>query len=227
VAVFYYQTTHPDFTSGYSAVPKEITTNTDLVGDEMIQMRGEMHPIPQTPGPSPIFLTLFTAMFMHGSLMHLGSNMLFLWIFGDNVELRFGTFMFIFFYVVSGLVASLTHIMLAPNSIIPSLGASGAIAGVLGAYLVLFPRNRVNTLFFVKIISIPAFAVIGLWGVMQVVTMMGQTTGESGGVAYAAHVGGLVTGMILGLAFRFILEKEPESVLAHNYEKDPKAKKLW
>lgn len=227
VGVFYYQTTHPEFTSGFSAIPKEILTNTDLVDPVPVQIGNKVVQIPQSPGPTPIFLTLFSAMFMHGSWMHLGSNMLFLWIFGDNVELRFGTLRFILFYVVSGLVASLTHVLFDPASIIPSLGASGAIAGVLGAYLVLYPRNRVNTLFIIKIISVPAWIVIGLWGAMQVFTMVNQQSGSGGGVAYSAHVGGLVAGLILGLAFRFIIEREPDSVLYRNYQKDDKAKQIW
>lgn len=228
IAVFYYQFyVNPDFTAGYSAIPKEIMTNTDLIGSETIQFEGQIAEIKHTPGPSPIFLTIFSAMFMHGGLLHLGSNMLFLWIFGDNVEIRFGHLRFILFYVVSGIVASLTHIMLSPESVIPSLGASGAIAGVLGAYLVLFPRNRVNALFFIKIISLPAWIVIGLWGGMQIFTMMMQPPGMGGGVAYSAHVGGLVAGLILGLAFRFIIDTEPNSVLYQNYAHDDKAKRLW
>ncbi len=227
IAVYFYQEANPDFTSGYSTVPREITTNTDLVGDETLIIHDRSVQVPQTTGPNPIFLTLFSAMFMHGGLMHLVSNMLFLYIFGDNVEIRFGSFRFILFYVVSGLVAGLTHVMLNPDSVIPSLGASGAIAGVLGAYLVMFPWNRVNALFFIKVISVPAWLMIGLWGGMQFLPLMIEKGGIGGGVAYGAHVGGLVAGLVLGLAFRLLAGEEPESILLRNYTLDEKAKRIW
>lgn len=230
IAVFLYQQSNPAFTQGYSAVPHEILTNTDLVGEKTITVGEQTGQIPHTPGPVPLFLTLFTAMFMHGGWMHLGSNMLFLWIFGDNVELRFGAVRFIIFYLVSGVVASLTHILMAPTSIIPSLGASGAIYGILGAYLVMFPRNRINTLFFIKIISLPAIVVIGFFAVTQVATMwmMNKNGGMTGGgVAYSAHVGGLVAGIVMGLAFRFIIDREPDSILYRNYDRDEKARQIW
>ncbi len=225
VAVYFYQQQNPSFTYGYSAIPKEILTNTDLTETQVIEVKGETKEIPQAPGPTPILLTIFTAMFMHGNLMHIGSNLLFLWIFGDNVENRFGHMRFLLFYIVTGVIASLAHILFDPGSVVPSLGASGAIAGVLGAYLVMFPHNKVNALFFIRIISLPAFLVIGAWGVMQVVSMM-MTNQEGGGVAYAAHIGGLVAGMILGLGYRFAIEREPkDNVLYQNYEDDPKARR--
>jgi membrane associated rhomboid family serine protease len=227
VAVYFYQVSNPDFTSGFSTIPREITNNIDLVGDEGIEVQNKLVMVPQTPGPNPIFLTLFSAMFMHGGLMHLASNMLFLYIFGDNVEIRFGALRFILFYVVSGLIAGLTHVMLNPDSVIPSLGASGAIAGVLGAYLVMFPWNRVNALFFIKIISVPAWLMIGLWGVAQFLPLLLEKTNVGGGVAYGAHVGGLVAGLILGLAFRLLSGEEPESILHRNYVQDEKAKRIW
>ena len=227
IAVFVYQTKNPNLIYGFSAIPKEIMTNTDLVEPQTVSSHGQSTQVPQLPGPSPIFLTLFTAMFMHGSLMHIGSNMLFLWIFGDNVELRFGTFRFILFYLISGIAASLTHIFLDPDSVIPSLGASGAIAGVLGAYLVMFPRNKVNALFFIKIVSVPAIVVIGLWGVMQFLPLFTQKKGAISGIAYAAHAGGLVAGLVLGLIFRLATKEEPDSILYRNYERDEKAKRIW
>jgi len=227
IAVFIYQQMTPGFTEGHSAVPAEITGNQDLVGRIPFDVRGETVLIEHTPGPRPIYLTLLTAMFMHGSFMHIFSNLLFLYIFGDNVELRFGSFRFILFYLVSGIAASAVHILLDPNSVIPSLGASGAIAGVLGAYLVMFPWNRVNALlFFVKVISIPAWVVIGLWGVLQVLSMLSLSHGSGGGVAYGAHVGGLVAGIILGLATRLILPEEPDSILSRNYQMDEKARRI-
>jgi len=157
VVIYFYQTANPDFTNGWSVIPKEITTGVDLVGSEYLTTpSGQRVEISQSKGPSPIFFTILSAMFMHGSIMHLGGNLLYLWIFGDNVEHRFGHVKFAAFYLLSGLVATLIQVMMGPDSIIPNLGASGAIAGVLGAYLVLFPRNKVNAIFFFRVISIPA-----------------------------------------------------------------------
>lgn len=229
IAVFVYQQQSPTFTSGFSAVPKEITTGTDLVGAQVITVGQQTGKIEHTKGPTPIFLTLLTSMFMHGSLMHIGSNMLFLWIFGDNVENRFGALKYIIFYVVSGVAAAGCHIMLDPDSIIPMLGASGAIFGVLGAYLVMFPRNKVNALFFVKIVSVPAFLVIGAFAALQVFNLVQLKPGQGGGgVAYMAHLGGFVAGVILGLVFRMFQKHEPEkNVLYQNYRRDDKARRGW
>ncbi|MFN7621945.1 MAG: rhomboid family intramembrane serine protease, partial [Acidobacteriota bacterium] len=138
--VFFKQLTDPDFTYGYSVVPAEITGGRDIVN----QVRVGRTEFELLPGPTPIYLTLFTAMFMHGDWGHLLGNMLYLWIFGDNVEDRLGHARYLAFYLVCGLLASLTHIYLGPRSLIPSLGASGAIAGVLGAYLILYPRQSVR-----------------------------------------------------------------------------------
>jgi membrane associated rhomboid family serine protease len=191
------------FTLGYAAVPYEIINNTDLVGQ-----RGG---IPQMPGPSPIWLTLFTSMFMHGGFMHIASNMLFLWVFGDNIEDNFGPVKFIVFYVLCGLIASFSQIMLDPQSVIPTLGASGAIAGVLGAYLVMFPKNRVHSLLPLGIIwttvNVPAWVMIGLWIVLQFFSQIASITSNTaqtrgGGVAYMAHIGGFLAGMILVFLFR-------------------------
>ena len=146
VVVFMVQAVSPEFTLGFSMIPKEITTGVDLVAPEYIEINGEVAEIPQAPGPPIIYLTLITSMFMHGGLLHIGGNMLYLWIFGDNVEHRFGHFWFLIFYLVSGLTASFAQIALNPDGVIPNLGASGAIFGVLGAYLVLFPRNQVKVI---------------------------------------------------------------------------------
>ena len=129
------------FINGYSTVPFEITHNTDLVGMQTIHAGGQSIPIQLYPGPTPIYLTLLSSMFMHASWLHIGGNMLYLWIFGDNIEDRIGSAKFLVFYLICGLAASAADIMFKPNSMIPSLGASGAIAGVLGAYLVLFPKR--------------------------------------------------------------------------------------
>jgi len=193
--VFFRQLTDQAFTYGYSVVPAEITGGRDIVdiirvGDAELQL---------FPGPAPIYLTLFTAMFMHGDWGHLLGNMLYLWIFGDNIEDRLGHGRYILFYLVCGLLASFTHIYFGPNSLIPSLGASGAIAGVLGAYLVLYPKQGVRVFQFGRIVELPAVMVIGFWGVLQFLSGFGSigSIGESGGVAYMAHIGGFVAGIVI------------------------------
>jgi len=142
---------------------------------------------------SPL-LALFTSLFLHGSILHLVGNMLYLWIFGNNVEDFLGPLRFILFYFISGLGASLTHILFNPNSTVPMVGASGAIAGILGAYFILYPGARVLTLiflfFFIRIIPIPAAFILGLWFLMQVLNI-----GIGGGVAWFAHAGGFLIGM--------------------------------
>ena len=168
-------------------------------------------------------------MFMHGGFGHIGGNMLYLWIFGDNVEHRFGHVLFLVFYLVSGLVGSLAQIAVNPSGIIPNLGASGAIAGVMGAYLVLFPRNKVNAVFFYTIISVPAIFVLGMWGAMQFMSSVGSimATTQSGGVAYMAHVGGFVAGLATAFFLKNKLKEEPDSVLRRQYQRDPFAKRIW
>ena len=143
---------------------------------------------------------------MHGGWLHLLGNMLFLWIFGDNVEHRVGHLPFLVFYLVAGVIASFAQILVDVDSVIPTLGASGAIAGVLGAYLVLFPANRVLVLFLRFPIWVPAIVAIGLWAVLQVVGGFGATT-EGGGVAYMAHIGGFVAGLVAGVLFRMLFNE--------------------
>jgi membrane associated rhomboid family serine protease len=200
VAVFLYQLIHPEFTYGYSVVPAEITQGRDI--NNIVQIGGSR--LRLFEGPSPIYLTLVSAMFMHGDVMHLGGNMLYLWIFGDNVEDRMGHAKYLIFYLLCGLLASATHIFFGPNSIVPSLGASGAIAGVLGAYLILFPRQGVRVFQWGRIVEVPALLVIGLWGFLQFLSGFGSLSriGQGGGVAYMAHVGGFVAGMVLQFLFR-------------------------
>ena len=200
VLVFLYQMAHPEFTNGYSYVPAEITQGRDLVG--IYPVAGGR--VQLAPGPWPIYLTLLFAMFMHGGWAHIGGNMLYLWIFGDNVEDLMGHVRFLIFYLVVGLLASMTQIFFGPNSLIPNLGASGAIAGVLGAYLVSFPHQSVKVLMWGRIVEFPALIVIGLWGLLQFISGFGQvrTGGEGGGVAYMAHVGGFVAGIALVFLFR-------------------------
>lgn len=144
--------------------------------------------------------TLFTAMFLHGSWTHLGGNMLYLWIFGDNIEDRLGKGRFIIFYLICGLGASAAQIIIDPTSQVPNVGASGAIAGVLGGYLLLFPRARVTTIILRFVTQVPAYIVLGFWFVLQLYEGAGSlsTVGsQTGGVAFFAHIGGFVAGMIL------------------------------
>ena len=154
--------------------------------------------------PITDFLTLFTSMFMHGGLMHLGSNMLYLWIFGDNVEDNFGHVKFLIFYLLCGLAATGAQLAFSLDSNIPNLGASGAIAGVLGAYILLFPKTRVHVLSGRGIIPVPALIVIGFWFVLQLFSGIGSlyATSDTGGIAYMAHIGGFVAGLALALVFK-------------------------
>jgi membrane associated rhomboid family serine protease len=152
----------------------------------------------------PNVITMFVSMFLHGGWLHLGGNMLYLWIFGDNIEDRLGHGKYLFFYLACGLLATLAHAAMNPGSDVPSIGASGAIAGVLGAYIVLFPKQRVTTLIpifiFITVREIPAVFLLGFWIVMQLffgAASMGGDLQRSGGVAYFAHIGGFVAGMVL------------------------------
>jgi len=150
------------------------------------------------------FLTLFTSMFMHAGWVHLGGNMLYLWIFGDNVEDRFGHIKFTIFYLLCGLAATFAQLAFSSGSNVPNLGASGAIAGVLGAYILLFPKGKVNVLMGRGVIPMPALVVIGLWIVLQFFSGIGSiaNTADTGGVAYMAHIGGFIAGFVLTFLFR-------------------------
>jgi len=151
--------------------------------------------------PLPFWSTLITSMFLHGGWMHLFGNMLYLWIFGDNIEKVMGAGRFLVFYLVCGLAASFAHIAFGGGSTVPAVGASGAISGVLGAYLVLFPRNQVRVLTRGGIMSVPAIVVLGFWILIQMISGLGSLTATSetagGGVAYMAHIGGFVAGLVL------------------------------
>jgi membrane associated rhomboid family serine protease len=180
--------------TAYGATPFEITHMTDLTG----QIGGIMH----YPGPKPIYLTLFTSMFLHGGFFHLGFNMLYLWIFGNNIEDVLGPLRFILFYLFAGLMAHAMHIASDPGSIIPTVGASGAISGVMGAYLVLFPQARIMTLLwlfiFIQFLYIPAFVIIIYWFVIQLVSGLVSLGGQiGGGVAWFAHIGGFLGGVFM------------------------------
>jgi membrane associated rhomboid family serine protease len=149
--------------------------------------------------PLPFWSTLITSMFLHGGWMHLGGNMLYLWIFGDNLEKVMGHARFLFFYLACGIAAGLAHIFFSGASNVPTVGASGAISGVLGGYLVLFPRNQVRVLMRGSIVALPAIAVLGFWIVIQFINGLGSlgVSTDSGGVAYMAHIGGFVAGVVL------------------------------
>ena len=196
------------FTYGWSSIAREITTGVDLTQAVPVVIDGTQYIVPQAPGPDPIYLTLLSSMFMHGGWLHLGGNMLFLWIFGDNVEHRAGPLLYLVAYLGAGLVGSLAQTFSDPNSAIPSLGASGAISGVLGAYLVLFPRNRVTAFVIRFLVQIPALLAIGMWIALQVISSLADPTG-AGGVAYLAHIGGFVAGVLAGLLFRAIPDRGP------------------
>jgi membrane associated rhomboid family serine protease len=153
----------------------------------------------QTPAVYPgknVWLAVVTSMFLHGSLLHLGGNMLFLWIFGNNVEDRLGRLGFAAFYLVGGIVATLAHVAVSRDSTVPSIGASGAIAAVMGAYLIWFPNARVRTLVFLFLVNVPAKIVLGVWFVLQFFTDPNE------GVAWMAHVGGFTFGVVVGLLLR-------------------------
>jgi len=208
VAIFLYQLSLGSdagaFMFAYSVVPVALT-----------------HGIPQTslPGvpahlpfhtPNPVYLTLITAMFLHAGWLHIGGNMLFLYIFGDNVEDRMGHLRYLIFYLLTGVLASLAHVFITamvavdPSSLlVPSLGASGAISGVLGGYLVLHPKRRVTVILFRFLTDVPAYVAVGIWFAFQLISGLGVLGGGSqqGGIAYAAHVGGFVAGVALVKVF--------------------------
>jgi membrane associated rhomboid family serine protease len=156
-----------------------------------------------------VFITLLTSQFLHGGWLHLGGNMLYLWVFGDNVEDKLGHIRFLVFYLLCGVTASILHIYIEPASAIPTVGASGAISGVLGAYIFMFPKSRVLTLIpifiFIQIAELPAYVILGLWFVLQFINgllSLGYTDAGMGGVAWWAHIGGFITGLILVMPFK-------------------------
>lgn len=205
------------FTYAFSTVPQEILTGQDVVTpDRWMQdpLTGHLFRVPGLqPTPISVYLTLLTSMFMHGGIAHLAGNMLFLWIFGDNVENALGRFRFLLFYLVCGVLASLAHVYTTAefggNLLVPSLGASGAISGVLGAYLLLFPQKRVVVILLRFFTEVPAIVAIGLWFLFQVINgigMLGLGSRAGGGVAYAAHIGGFIAGLTLVM---FFIGKQP------------------
>lgn len=186
----------PTFIASYGVVPYELTHFTDLVG----VYRGS--PIVHAPGPGFLPATLVTSMFIHGGFMHIAGNMLYLWIFGNNIEDILGPVKFLFFYMVCGIVAGIFHVVLSPGSTLPTVGASGAVAGVLGAYLIAYPHARVLSLvfiiIFVQLVEVPAALVLVFWFVIQFFQGFASiSTGATGGVAWFAHVGGFLAGLTL------------------------------
>jgi membrane associated rhomboid family serine protease len=174
------------------------------LGDAFIQ-KWAFVPSRFAADPAGQWPTLFTAMFMHGGWLHLGGNMLYLWIFGDNVEDRFGPVRYLVFYFVAGLAATFAQYAVSPGSSVPNVGASGAIAGVLGAYLLMFPKARVDVLLGRQVVAMPAFLVLGFWIVLQLMSGVGSIattteTADTGGVAYMAHVGGFFAGLAMAVA---------------------------
>jgi len=196
IAIYIYTLTLPgqqalaELYNRYALFPKAIVTGHPVVSNQI----------------QPVYLSLFTSMFLHDSPLplHVGSNMLFLWIFGNNVEDVFGRFKYIIFYLFAGIAGSLLQIAIDPNSTIPNIGASGAVSGVLAAYLILFPSARVLTvipiIFFFTVVRIPAIVVIGFWFLLQVFSaFFGMGGAASGGVAYFAHIGGFAAGLLMTL----------------------------
>jgi membrane associated rhomboid family serine protease len=174
------------------AIPREITSL------EPIQE------VAQACGGKSVIQSIFTSMFLHGGWLHIIGNMLFLWVFGNNVEDRMGHVVYVLFYLVAGVVAAYTQAVTAPDSTVPLIGASGAVAGVLGAYAVMYPGARVMTLvifFFITVIELPALIVLGLWFVLQAFQGIGALGGDVGGVAWFAHIGGFVFGALVALLF--------------------------
>jgi membrane associated rhomboid family serine protease len=195
-----------EFTMAFSTVPEEIVTGHDVVTTDQTARdpeTGEVFSIPGLqPTPLSVYVTMLTSMFMHGGFAHLFGNMMFLWIFGDNVENALGHVRYLIFYLVCGVLASLSHVfssvLFGANLLVPSLGASGAISGVLGGYLLLFPKRRVRVVMFYMLQEVPALLAIGLWFVFQLISGLGMLGGgEGGGVAYGAHIGGFLAGLLL------------------------------
>ena len=198
------------FTYAFSTVPQEIVTGRDVTTPDRVleqPMTGQKVEVPGLqPTPISVYITLLTSMFMHGGIAHLLGNLLFLWIFGDNLEHTLGHARYLIFYLVCGLIASLAHVFTTaalstdPGSmLIPSLGASGAISGVLGGYILLYPHRRVRAFMFNILTTVPAWVAVGLWFAFQLISGLGMFGGGSqqGGVAYAAHIGGFIAGLLL------------------------------
>jgi membrane associated rhomboid family serine protease len=204
------------FTQAFATVPYEIVTGEDLDQPHTVEIpiTKQKVEVKHRKNPISVYITLLTSMFMHGGIAHLLGNMLFLWIFGDNVEDYLGHVRYIFFYLVCGVLASLAHVAstyaFGADPLIPSLGASGAISGVLGAYLLLFPQRRVTVILFRILAEVPAYVAIGMWFLFQIINSVGALGDQlGGGVAYGAHIGGFLAGLALVKVFGAGLDAPP------------------
>jgi len=191
------------FTMAFATVPAEILSGRDIV--ETVPIRDAygrtVGGLELSETPIPVYLTLLSAMFMHGSFMHLFGNMLYLWIFGDNLEDAMGHGRYLVFYLLTGVLAGLSHVFVTAffkmNPLVPCIGASGAISGVLGGYIVLFPQRRVRVLWLYQVMQVPAIVALGVWFVFQLFSGVGSAATPGGGVAYGAHIGGFLAGVVL------------------------------
>jgi membrane associated rhomboid family serine protease len=185
------------FSYAFSLVPKEVTDGIDLSGVQVVRDAfGNTGEVRHYDTPLPVYFNFLSSMFMHGDIMHIFGNMLFLWIFGDNLENLLGHIRFAAFYIVCGFAAAFAQIIMDSDSVIPMLGASGAISGVLGGYVLLFPQRQVRAIIFNFLTTVPAFVAIGIWIVYQLIVGY-LTPAGTGGVAYAAHIGGFIAGVAL------------------------------
>lgn len=191
----------------YGLIPKELTSGVDLT--RLVGPGGVL----DIDSGVPAWVTIFTSMFVHGDIMHFAFNMLFLWVFGDNIEDRLGHVKYLLFYLVAGIIAAWTQVALNPSSDVPMIGASGAIAGVLGGYLLLYPFSQIRTLvilFVIFYIRIPAFILLGFWIILQFVSGLGSLGphAQAGGTAYWAHVGGFLAGMLMMAVLKVVLMRQ-------------------
>jgi membrane associated rhomboid family serine protease len=222
------------FTYAFSTVPEEIVTGQDKVTppeEIAVEVPGQGRVRVTRPGlektPGSVYLTLLTSMFMHGSLMHLLGNMLFLWIFGDNVEDDLGHLRYVVFYLVTGVLASLAHVFVtvtmfgtgSQEAHVPSLGASGAISAVLGGYILLHPHRRVTVLLFRFLTQVPAWVAIGIWFAFQLLYGLASLH-QQGGVAYGAHIGGFVAGVVL--VKLFAVGRDVSTAPQRDYQRGPR-----
>lgn len=203
------------FDYAFSLVPKEITTGVDIAGPQTITVGEQSATINHYNTPLPVYFNFLSSMFMHGGFQHIFGNMLFLWIFGDNIENLIGHIRYAIFYIICGIAAAIAQIIMGPDSIIPMLGASGAISGVLGGYMLLFPKRKVKALIFRMITTVPAYVALGIWIGYQIIVGY-LTPSGGGGVAYAAHIGGFIAGVALIKVFT-IGVKESEKIPGKPY----------
>ncbi|MEJ7623557.1 MAG: rhomboid family intramembrane serine protease [Pyrinomonadaceae bacterium] len=189
------------FSYAFSLVPKEVVDGVDITGVQVVRdALGNTGEVRHYETPLPVYFNFLSSMFMHGDIMHIFGNMMFLFVFGDNLENLLGHIRYAAFYIVCGLAAALSQVAMDTSSIIPMLGASGAVSGVLGGYILLYPRRQVRAIIFSFLTTVPAFVALGIWIVLQIVTGYFADPG-TGGVAYAAHIGGFIAGLALVKVF--------------------------